>query len=115
MAASSAQLPPGAYLKDISAWYNQNTIPRELRAPQSLPPEHWAKVVVEEGELHLFLDAGKTAVAVTAAAPAVIAPETPFRLESTGHSLRFCLHYFHEALVTDPKDLAGQMGRGRAA
>ncbi len=115
MAAASAQLPPGAYLKDFSAWYNQNTIPRELRAPQSLPPEHWAKVLVEEGEVHLFLDGGKIAIAVTSAAPAVIAPETPFRLEGTGRPLRFCLHYFHEALVTDSQDLASQMGRGRAA
>jgi hypothetical protein len=45
----------------------------------------------------------------------VIAPETPFRLESAGRPMRFCLHYFHEALVTDPKTLASQLGRGRAA
>ncbi len=115
MATPSAQLPPGAYLKDISAWYNEHTVPRELRASSSLPPEHWASVVVEEGDVHLFLGGSKSPLTVTPAAPAVIAPETPFRLEATNHPGRFCLHYFHERLVADAKALAGEMGRRRTA
>lgn len=113
MATSAAQLPPGAFLKDISAWYNQNTIPRELRAAHSLPPGHWAQVLVEEGEVQLFLDGAKTPLAVKAGVPATIAPETPVRLESTGKPVRFCLHYFHEPVLADAKALAGELG-GRA-
>jgi tellurite resistance-related uncharacterized protein len=112
---TSAQLPTGAYLKDISAWYNQNTIPREMKANHALPPERWAEVVVEEGEVQLFLDAAKTPVIVKPEQATVIAPETPFSLASNGKPLRFCLHYYHEAMVDDPKALAGQLGRGRAA
>src|SRR5689334_21516996 len=103
---ASAQLPPGAYLKDISAWYNQNTIPRDLKANHALPPERWATVVVEEGEVQLFLGGAKTPIVVTPEAVAVIAPETPFNLGSNGKPLRFCLHYYHEPLVDDPKSLA---------
>jgi tellurite resistance-related uncharacterized protein len=106
-------LPDGAFLKDMSAWYNQNTIPRNLRATHALPPEQWAKVVVEDGEVQLFLDGAKTPVSVTAAQPAVIRPEQPFSLASSGKPVRFCLHYFHEPVLADPKGL--DLGRGRAA
>jgi tellurite resistance-related uncharacterized protein len=106
-----AQLPLGAFLKDISAWYNQNTIPREMRATHALPPERWAQVMVEHGEVQLFVDGAKTPIVVTHEQPAVIAPETPFSLGSSGKPTRFCLHYFHEAVLTDLQGLRG----GRAA
>lgn len=109
-----AQLPPGAFLKDISAWYNQDTIPRELRATHALPAEHWGQVVVDHGEVNLFLDGSKTAVVVTPGQPVVIGPETPFSLSATGKPGRFCLHYFHLPLVMDAKELAGELG-GHAA
>jgi tellurite resistance-related uncharacterized protein len=112
---ASARLPEGAYLKDISAWYNQNTIPRNLLATHSLPVEHWAAVVVEDGEVQLFLNGAKTPVIVTPVEAAVIAPETPFHVGSSGKPVRFCLHYFHERMETDPKQLAGMLGRGRVA
>jgi tellurite resistance-related uncharacterized protein len=112
---TSLPLPAGAYLKDISAWYNQDTIPRSLRAGQSLQDGFWAKVVVDEGEVHLFLDHAKTPLVVTHDQPAVIAPETPFRLAAGDKPVRFRLHYYHEPVLSDPAQLAAQLGRSRAA
>ena len=106
-------LPSHAVLKDISATYNQHTIPREFLAAHTLPPEIWAQVVVAEGELDLKRS-GET-LRVTAGRPAVVQPNTPFSLQPTGKPVRFCLHYFHEPVLQDGRSLAAQLGRKRAA
>lgn len=109
------ELPAGAYLKDISAWYNQNTIPRPLRAGESLPAGVWAQVVVDAGEAHLFLNGAKTPLSVTRGKPALVPPETPFSLGAGSQPLRFRLLYYHEPVVSDPAELAARLGRDRAA
>jgi len=111
--AGSAGKPPGlpahATLSDISATYNQDTIPRQFQTAHTLPPEVWAVVVVMEGEVSLKRD-GKT-VPVLADGPAVVPPNMPFALVSTGKAVRFCLHYYHGPVLQDGKALAGLMSR----
>jgi len=99
-------IPPGAFLKDISAQINQHTLPLQLRTFSPLAPELWGRVVVSEGEVDLFLDGSSQPRRVTPAAPGIIPVDTPFRLESTGKPVRFQIHYFHEARLTDEKELA---------
>ncbi len=105
-------LPSHAVLQDISATYNEHTIARALLTPQTLAPETWARVVVEEGEVELRL-AG-VATAVTPGRPALIPPHTPFCLAPPVKPVRFCLHYFHEPVLHDGPALAGLLGRKRA-
>jgi tellurite resistance-related uncharacterized protein len=106
------ELPAHATLQDISATYNQDTIPRQFQAAHTLPPEVWATVVVSEGEVDLKL--GGVTARVTADAPAVVPPNTPFALAGTGKRVRFCLHYYHEPVLHDGKALAGLLGRSAA-
>lgn len=102
-------IPAHATLKDISATYNQDTIPRQFQASHTLPPEVWAQVIVQEGQVDLKLAGG--AMRVTADAPAVVPPNTPFALVGTGEPVRFCLHYYHEPVLADGRALAGLLGR----
>jgi hypothetical protein len=99
-------IPPGATLKDLSAQFNQFTIPLRLRTFSPLEPEMWGKVVVSEGEVDLFLGGVAKPLRVTPAVPGIIPADTPFRLERTGKPVRFQIHYFHEARLTDGKELA---------
>jgi tellurite resistance-related uncharacterized protein len=103
------ELPAHATLKDISATYNEDTIPRQFQTAHTLPPDVWAVVVVEDGEVELKLRSGT--LRVTADASALIPPNSSFTLTSTGNPLRFCLHYYHEPLLHDGKALAALLGR----
>ncbi|HUJ73275.1 MAG TPA: DUF1971 domain-containing protein [bacterium] len=105
------ELPTGAYLKDISATYNQFTIPRALKVLQPLPPETWGQVVVTEGELNLTL-AGQGSQRVVAGQPALIPPGTLFKVDATDKPCVFCLHYYHEPELTNPQELTRLLGRG---
>jgi tellurite resistance-related uncharacterized protein len=108
-----ASLPSHAILRDISATYNEHTIPRALLAPHTLPPETWARVVVAEGEVELK-QAGRTTLTIPGR-EALVPPHTPFYLAPTGKPVRFCLHYFHEPVLQDGQALAGALGRKRVA
>jgi tellurite resistance-related uncharacterized protein len=111
-AASSSkrpELPAHATLKDISATYNEDTIPRQFQTAHTLAPEVWAAVVVTDGEVELRLRSAT--IRVTADTSALIPPNIPFSLTGTGNPLRFCLHYYHEPLLQDGKALAGLLGR----
>ena len=79
----SQELPEGTYLKEISAHFNHLTIPRELRAPGRLPPETWGRLVVEEGEIQLFVEPGGAALRVTPAAPGKVATTSRVSVEIT--------------------------------
>lgn len=103
------ELPAHATLKDISATYNQDTIPRQLRAAHSLPPDTWALVVVPEGEVEVRLD-GRT-IRAKAGAPVVVPPITPFALAAAGKHVLFSLHYYHEPVLQDGKALETMLGR----
>lgn len=102
----ASTIPEGAYLKDISAHYNQRTIPRHLRLFTPLDPEMWGLVVVSEGDVDLFLEGQREPIRCTADAPGVIPVDTPFRLESTGRAVRFQIHYYHEPKLRDEGELA---------
>lgn len=106
-------LPRGAYLKDISAHYNQLTVPRNLRHGVSLPAEIWARVVVEEGALKLFLDGGGQPTTAAPDSTALIPGGATFRVEDTGSPLRFYLEYYHVSTLDDGAALAGTLSRTR--
>ena len=111
----AALLPRGAFLKDISAWYNADTAPRWMRAGHRLPAGTWALIIAEDGAVKFQLEGKRGIVTASPKTPAIIAPETRFQYESAGGSARFCLHYYHEALLGDAADLASQLSGGRAA
>ena len=102
----SQELPEGTYLKDISAHYNHLTIPRELRAPGRLPPETWGRLVVEEGEIQLFVEPGAATLRVTPAAPGIIPADSTFRVEDAGVPARFYIEYHHEPRIRDAAELS---------
>jgi hypothetical protein len=104
-----AELPQGAFRIDVSATYNRHTIPRELRRPSSLPPETWARLVVQQGELLLTVGGGPP-VAVRPESEAIVPPQMPFLLADNGQPVLFHLEYFHEPRVTDARELAAQLG-----
>jgi len=104
-----SELPAHATLKDISATYNQDTIPRELRTSHTLPPDTWALVAVTEGEVNVQMD-GRT-IRARADAHTVVPPNTPFALAAAGKHTRFSLHYYHEPVLQDGKALETVLGR----
>ena len=104
-------LPQGAYLKDISAHYNQLTIPRAMRHSAPLPAEVWGRIVVEEGSLKLYLDGGAQATMVTPQNSVLIPGGTRYRVEDTGTPLRFYVEYHHVSLLHDGAELAGLLSR----
>jgi tellurite resistance-related uncharacterized protein len=103
-------IPEGAMRIEVSATYNRHTIPRELLRDSSLAAEVWGKVVAEEGELVLRLGSPERELRVTPAEPAVIPPQTSFRLADAGRSVLFRIEYFHEAALNDPARLATELG-----
>jgi len=103
------ELPEGAYLQDISAHYNQLTVPRTLLADSRLEEEHWGRVVVEEGKLTVRV-AGQPQPA-TPGQPVVIPPETAFGVNPPADPVRFYLEYYHEAKLDDADELASLLGR----
>jgi hypothetical protein len=110
----ASKIPEGAYLKDISAHYNQLTIPRNLRQFAPLDPEMWGQVVVSEGEVDLYLQGQREPIRSTPQAPGIIPVDTPFRLESTGRSARFQIHYFHEPKLRDEGELTALLAASSA-
>lgn len=107
-------MPQGTYLKDISAHYNQLTIPLAMRKSASLPTEVWARLVVEDGALKLYLDGGSQATTVTADSPALIPGGTEFRVDGTGSQVRFYVEYHHVPRLDDGAELAGLLSRSPA-
>lgn len=112
--ASPNALPQGAYLKDISAHYNQLTVPRNLRHGMPLPAEVWARVVVEEGALKLFLDDDGQPTMAEPDSAALIPGGATFRVEDSGSPLRFYLEYYHVPTMDDGAELAGSLSRTRS-
>lgn len=102
-------IPQGAYLKDLSARFNQNSLPRWLRVFSPLPPELWGRVVVMEGKVRLIVE-GQEPVTATPQTPAVIPESTEFRVESTGEPCLFYIEYWHEPKLKDADELAGLLG-----
>ncbi len=95
------ELPKGAFLKEISATYNEHTIPRVLLVPQVAPPDLWCQVIVVEGRIQVALAGSAQPFEATPDAPALIPPGTAFRVLPAQDPVRFCLHYFHVPLVED--------------
>lgn len=110
----SQALPEGAYLKDVSAHYNQLTIPRSLLLAAPLQPEIWGRLVVETGMLRLFLDGGMQAAMVTPESPAIIPAGAKFRVEEAGEPVRFYLEYYHVPRLDDGAELADLLSRAPA-
>ncbi len=105
------QLPEGAYLKEISAHFNQYTIPRSLLAKSTLQKDMWARVVVEEGHVNLRLGKNGEPERVVPGQAAVIPPETPFSLGPSPDPVRFYLEYHHGPRLNDAAELASQLSR----
>jgi hypothetical protein len=107
-------MPQGAYLKDISAHYNQFTIPLALRKFAPLPADVWGRLVVEDGTLKLYLDGGSQATTVTAESPALIPGGAEFMVDGTGSPVRFYVEYHHVPLLEDGAELASLLSRSPA-
>jgi len=104
-------IPPDLVLKDISARFNQNSIPRELSVFSHIPPDHWARVDVTEGEVFLLFGGEDKARCLLPDEPGIIPPEKPFRLASTGKTGRFQIFYYHPPALDDAETLAGLLGQ----
>jgi tellurite resistance-related uncharacterized protein len=101
------QLPQGAYLQDISAHYNQLTIPRTLLRSAPLASGFWGRLVVEQGKLRLFLDGAAEPRIVTPQDAPVIPAGVAFKVEEAGEAVRFYLEYYHVPRLDDGAELAG--------
>ena len=108
----ASAIPQGAYLKGLSAQFNQHTLLRHLRSMAPLEPELWARVVVDEGEVELFLEGQRVPIRCTPATPGIIPAGTPFRLEPPAKPARFQLHYYHEPRLRDEGELASLLTAG---
>ena len=104
------EIPNGAGLVEISPWYNEKTVPRELQAPSSLPAETWGRVVVESGMLELAMR-GESPVQAKPDQPVVIPPGTLFQVLKPVAAVRFHIHYFHTPRVTNADNLAAMISR----
>ena len=104
----ASELPQHAQLWDISAHYNERTVPRQLIHAHTPPPGMWARIVVEEGELQTMV-AG-TAVAATPERPAIIPPDTECAVEAPHSPVRFYVEYYHPPIIESLDDLAA-LGR----
>ena len=104
----SRELPQHARLWDISAHYNERTIPRELIHAHTPPPGMWSRIVVEEGKLQARI-AG-VAVAVTPAQPAIVPPDAECAVEAPHRPVRFYVEYYHPPIIESPDELAA-LGR----
>lgn len=108
----ASAIPEGAYLKDISATYNEHTLARSLRTLSPLAPEMWARVVVFSGEVDLILEGQREPVHCTPQAPGIIPVDTAFRMAATGKPVRFHLEYYHEPRLHDATELASLLASG---
>lgn len=107
----ATELPQDARLVDISAHYNETSIPRELKQSQPLPDGLWGKLIVEEGEILLVVKGSSGGEKLAAESETIIPPETPFRIAPTGAEARFYFQYYHPAILDDPEELVGSLGR----
>lgn len=105
-------IPDGAYLSDLSARFNQNSLPRWLRVFSPLPQELWGRVQVLSGEVRLIVQ-GAEPVTATPERPAVIPESTEFRIEATGAPCLFYIEYWHEPKLKDATELGNLLGGGR--
>lgn len=106
----AVELPQGAQLVELSATYNEKSIPRSWRIDHSLPYDRWGKLMVDEGEVLVSVNGG-AAQAVTAGEPLVISPDTSFRVEPGKGTARFCMHYFDPPVLSNAEELVAALGR----
>ena len=104
------EIPQDAGLREISPWYNQNTIPRNLRVPSPMPAEIWGKVVVESGALEVAINDGAS-TQVTPDNPAVVPPQKTLQILAPVGEVRFHIQYFHTPRFKDADSLAAAMIR----
>ena len=104
------EIPKGAKLIDISAHYNQQSLPNHLKTDNSMGPATWVKVVVEEGFLDMYLDGSDKAKRILPESPGIIPNQKLFRFAATGKEVKFYLEYYHEAVLEDGTGLAGLLG-----
>jgi hypothetical protein len=107
-------IPQGAYLKDISAQFNQLSIPRHLRQFSTLDAELCGQVMVSEGEVLLSLEGQREPIRCTPENPGVIPIGAAFRLESAGRPARFQIRYYHEPKLKDGTELAALLASSSA-
>ena len=107
-------IPPDLVLKDISALFNQNSIPRELSVFSHIPPDQWARVEVSEGEIFLLFGGEDKAICLIPDEPGIIPPERRFRIASTGKPRRFQIFYSFLPAMDDAAELAGLLAQGAA-
>lgn len=103
-------IPSGAVRYDLSARYNEHTIPREWIRMSPLAENGWARVVVHQGELELTLRSAGSTQRVTPDSEAVIPPDTPFKLSPRG-PVAFHLEYYRLPRIHDADTLAAELGR----
>lgn len=106
----AVELPQDAQLVELSATYNEKSIPRSWRIDHPLPYDRWGKLIVDEGEVLVSVNGG-AAQTVAAGESLVIPPSTPFRMEPGRGAARFCMHYFHPPVLSDPDALVAALGR----
>jgi hypothetical protein len=107
-------IPPDLVLKDISARFNQNSIPRELSVFSQIPSDQWARVVVSEGEIFILFRGEDKARCLVPDEPGIIPPEKRFRIASTGKTGRFQILYYHSPAMDDAAQLSGLLAQGAA-
>lgn len=110
----ASAIPEGAYLKDVSAYYNHLTISRHMRLFSPLPPEMWGRIVVSEGAVDLHLEGQREPVRCLPDAPGIIPVDTPYRIESTGQPVRFRIEFYHEPRLKDDAELASLLAANAA-
>lgn len=102
-------IPDGAFLKAVSAHYNELTLPRELKLSNVMERDIWGRVVVEAGEINLHLSTNGNPQCLTPENPGIIPPEAVFHLETTVLPVRFYVEYHHTPLLNNPTDLAASL------
>lgn len=107
-------IPPEMVLRELSAQFNHNSIPRSLSVFSSMPRNEWARVVVSEGEIFLLFGGEEKARCLLPDEPGIIPPTTRFRIAATGKTGSFQIFYFHLPPNDDAAHLAGLLAQGAA-
>ena len=106
--------PKGAFLKSISATYNNHSLPRSLRTLGALEPEVWGLIVVDDGHVLLCLDSETNVITITPDAKGVIPANTLFCFKSADVPVRFHIEYYHEPVLREAAQFAGLLSRKEA-